>query len=803
MSLDARTQGAPGYTGQPLIKLNGSGINDNGLRITGNSSTVAGFAIVGFNGDGIRIEGDQNLVVANVIGIDPVTLGQSPVGGDGVEIAGGNNNRIGGASASEHNVIAYSSGYGIQVTGSASGNALLGNSTAGSGLAQINLGNPGTEANDALDADSGSNSLQNFPVLTSAHADQNGTQVIGSLASAASTTYRIEFFQGFVASADNRGDARRFLGATTVTTDGSGNASFNTVLDAWVNGGEIVTATATVDLGGGNYGNTSAFAQNVTATSSGVIVVNTASNSVNGNTSSIAALQSSPGTDSRISLAEAITAANNTANGGTPDLIAFDIFDLGTPTITPTSALPTITNAVIIDGSTQPALFDGLQRIVLDGNNLAASGLTLGSAADGSTIRGLVIRDFGNNGILIQSGSDNHLIVDNYIGSLTDIGTSAGAGEANGSNGITIYGSGTTVGGSVAGQGNVLSGNGNDGVMIDGGTNNIVQGNFIGVDVSGTSALSNGADGLRIMNSANGNLIGGTVAGAGNVISANGDYGILVWGSNANTIQGNFIGTDTTGTLVLGNNTTGIDLGSTSSGNLVGGTAAGAGNTIAYNTSGGGLGILVGASATGNALLANSIYQNGDLGIDLNGDGVTANDAGDGDTGANGLQNYPVLTSASSSGGNTTIVGTLNSNASTTLRVEFFSSAAADPTGNGEGKVYLGFTTVTTDGSGNAVINATLIGVTVTAGHFVTATATVDLGGGNYGSTSEFGANVVATADSQAPVIAFGGGDIGFTENASAVFIDTAPPLRMPTRRTSTPATWSSTSRPMAAARIA
>ncbi|MCA8836461.1 MAG: hypothetical protein K8963_01220, partial [Proteobacteria bacterium] len=144
-----------------------------------------------------------------------------------------------------------------------------------------------------------------------------------------------------------------------------------------------------------------------------------------------------------------------------------------------------------------------------------------------------------------------------------------------------------------------------------------------------------------------------------------------------------------------------------------------------------------------NSILGNAIYSNTSIGIDLGNDNVTVNDAGDGDTGANNLQNFPVLASASTDGSNLNVVGTFNSTASTTYRLEFFASTTADGTGYGEAERYLGFATVTTDGSGNATFNTTLA-ATVGLGEFVTATATVDLGGGNYGSTSEFAANMAA-----------------------------------------------------------
>lgn len=420
------------------------------------------------------------------------------------------------------------------------------------------------------------------------------------------------------------------------------------------------------------------------------------------------------------------------------DTITFNIAGAGVHTINVASALPTITDSIVIDGWSEPD-FSSTPVIVLDGNNLSADGLRLSATADGSTIRGLVIRDFNGDGIEISAGSDNNTIVGNYLGSLTDTGLDAGASEANSLNGLKVLGANNTIGGTTAGAGNVLSGNNDCGITITGAaaTGNVVQGNLIGTNATGTAVIANSVDGILIDVNATNNTIGGTTAAARNIISGNVDDGIeLDNGAAGNIVRGNFIGTDITGTVDFGNQSDGVLVNASTFNNQIGGTAAGAGNTIAFNAA---IGVdQISSSAAGNSVLGNSIHSNGALGIDLIGDGVTANDAGDGDTGANNLQNYPTLTSARTDDFSTvTVSGTLNSTAGSTFRIEFFASTSADASGFGEGERYLGFADVLTNSSGNANFSQALA-ASVMAGEVITATATNSA----TGDTSEFSASI-------------------------------------------------------------
>ena len=491
------------------------------------------------------------------------------------------------------------------------------------------------------------------------------------------------------------------------------------------------------------------------------------------------------------SLEQAILDSNNNAGA---DMISFNIPGAGPHTITPTSQLPLIFGTVTIDGTTQnPGA--GTPQIVINGaSQPGGAGLTVLAAS--TTIRGLVVNGFKGTGIdLSASGC---ILQGNFIGT-----NAAGTGaQGNFDPGITINQSGNTIGGTAAAARNIISGNIGNGILMANAfaSGNQILGNFIGTTVSGASPLGNGTDNIAIVN-ASGNTIGGTATGAGNVISASAGVGIRLLVASSTTIQGNRIGTNAAGSADFGNESGGIDIldganntigggaadsenvisgngfsglninGSPSTGNIVKrnligvqangvsalgndldgvaigssagnttvGGAAGEGNLIAFN---GAVGVFV-ESGSGHSIQRNSIFSNFGLGIDLAPAGVTANDNLDGDSGANGLQNFPVLTAASTSGSGSNVQGTLNSTPSSSFTLHFYTSATGDPSGFGEGQTFLDSAVVNTNASGIATFNLNFAG-SVTPGHVVTATAT-----NAAGSTSEFSQTraITGTAD--------------------------------------------------------
>jgi hypothetical protein len=345
-------------------------------------------------------------------------------------------------------------------------------------------------------------------------------------------------------------------------------------------------------------------------------------------------------------------------------------------------------------------------------------GVDIRSGASGNVVSDNLISGNGGGVTIRGSGTMNNTLSGNKIG--TDVsGTLALPNTASLGVFIRQGASGNTI------SNNLISGNSGRGIGIGDGpsNNNRVIGNYIGTNISGTLPIGNAWTGVTIGMGGQYNVIGGNTPEEHNLISGNGNYGVQIFSSGTmyNTVSGNYIGTDVSGTAAISNAWDGVAIGDGAQYNVIGGdTTPGAGNIIAFNV---GDGVALAPDVLNTPVLSNTIFSNGGLGIDLGGDGVTPNDPGDGDTGANNLQNFPVLTSAISDAASTTIEGTLNSMPNTTFRLEFFSNTACDPSGFGEGETLLGSTTVATDGSGDASFTVAFLTL-VPEGQFVTATAT-------------------------------------------------------------------------------
>ena len=317
------------------------------------------------------------------------------------------------------------------------------------------------------------------------------------------------------------------------------------------------------------------------------------------------------------SLRKAITDANNNAG---LDIIQFNIPGPGVKTISPQSPLPYIGDPVIIDGTTQPG-YSGMPLIELDGTS-AGTALGLNISAGNSTIKGLIINRFSDSGILLWLGGGN-VIEASFIG--TDATGKIDLG--NGGSGIAINSPNNKIGNSQGGI-NVISGNSMSGIIISGvsSSGNTIVNNFIGTSVDGNIAIENGIAGVYIQNSTF-VKVGGTLTGEQNVISGNHDAGISIRGSSTESIlvQGNIIGTESSGFLPLGNMKSGIEIlpevstTGTPSYITIGGTIPSAKNIISGNIGGGVAFFQDGIGGIGNMIIGNLI------GTNVNGTGNVAN----------------------------------------------------------------------------------------------------------------------------------------------------------------------------------
>jgi IPT/TIG domain len=390
------------------------------------------------------------------------------------------------------------------------------------------------------------------------------------------------------------------------------------------------------------------------------------------------------------------------------------------------------------DGSANDTITGNFLGTDPTGNSSASSGTPLNIVtSNGTTIGGTApsarnVLSSLSQGILLNSSS-NCIVQGNYIGV-----NAAGTGALSSDPGILVTqgASNNLIGGTETGAGNVIGFFNASGIEVGengGNTNgNIIQGNRIGTNAAGTAGLGSNGYGVIISGGA-GNLVGGTDPAAGNLISGVQIDGIILSSSQSETvIQGNRIGTDVTGTLPIPNGNFGIEVSvfTSSTSGTIGGTAAGAGNIIAFNL---GAGVSVCCANTGWRIVGNSIFSNG-LGIDLLGaPGPSPNDSGDADDGGNHVQNFPVLATVTT-GASTHVTGAFHATTpSTTFDLHFYANpaCAARPREFLQGKTYLGTAQATTDSSGNALFDVVLPATEVGARVSVTATDPL-------GDTSEF-----------------------------------------------------------------
>jgi titin len=769
--IDGTTQ--TGYSSAPLIQINGAGIgaNGDGLMIEGGGSIILGLAIYQCKRDGIRISGlGTNTIQACYLGTD--ARGTNVLGNQeaGIYIFRSSANLIGGKSAQMRNVISGNA-HGVCIDDSGqpslgSGNVVQGNYIGTTAAGTMSLGN----TNNGV-----------YIISAPGNLIGGGTPGAGNLISG-------NFLSGIYISGS--GAVSNVVSGNLIGTDVTGTSSLSNGLDGitlygastnWIGGtspgarnilsgnnargvliinADIVNATGNVIQG--NYIGTDVNGLiAVPNGTNGVLISGVSGNLVGGPTAAARNLISG---NLKSGIFVTQTGASNNCLQG--NFIGTD--QSGTKALPNTFSGITLNGASstlvggsnaacgnLISGNLQNGIFiqtasgganqlqgnligtDVTGHLAISNHN---SGIWIESA--GNLIGGPgaaacnLISGNANNGIYLNgTGASNNVVQGNYIG--TDI--SGSTALANGASGLYsgVFANGAplnTVGGSQPGTGNLISGNGDKGISLNGSGSfgNVIQGNYIGADQGGTKALRNTNGGIYLYNAPS-NTIGGTDAGAGNLISGNNADGIYVSAANNTVIQGNFIGTRADGVTALGNLWHNIEFLNNSSYGLVGGMAPAADNHIAFTRTPQYDGVRIRPGSVGNKILRNSFFSNG--AGSTNGLGICVGPVG---VNTNGL---PVFTMAvGGASGGLAVRGSLASTPNTTFQLQLYANVSPHISAYGEGFRWLGATNITTDAAGRASFSLSL-NATIATGQYLSATVT-----DSTNNTSEFAADIQVQA---------------------------------------------------------
>ena len=697
----------------------GIGIFVPGANTIGGTAAGAGNVISGNAFDGISLQSgpdiiigptSNNLIQGNKIGTNQFGTKAIPNLGQGISLSPSTENTIGGAAPGAGNIISGNAQSGIVIRGMS---AAIGTDVQNSNnnVVQGNLIGVGT-AGTAV-----ANGMDGIQLL----GDENFTTIGGTSSGTGNTISGNSRYGIYIPQGGPQGSAGLIEGNRIGT-----NLAGTTAVPNGVNGIDIVhDFYGRVSVGGLVAGAANIVSGN---TQDGIEIDDISASKIVGNkigTDVSGAVAVPNGVDGvYLSGGGGAGAVATIANQVMGNLVSGNI-RVGVLLMGRLSSANLVQGNVIGLSQAGGKLPNGQDGVALEGgaNGNAIGGFTAGAS---NTISGN-----GRFGVYV----DGSTTMDNYIQG-NFIGTSADGmtAEGNALDGVAVFDGANhnLIGNTAPDPPNVISGNGRDGIFMDGaGPTNTVEGNLIGLNAAGSAALPNHGTGVALAYTPN-TFVGTRTSGAGNVISGNLEGVVLVGlGTTGNVVEANLIGTDKTGNAAVANTVFGVDVLGGASGNVIGGTDHLLANTIAFN---GRTGVVIGSSindtaTTGNAVLGNSIFSNAFQGIDLGNDGPTANTPGGPHLGPNHLQNFPVIRSVTASGSGTAITVALNSTPGHGFRIELFADA------DGQGRTFLGAGSVATDGNGNggtivtvATAFASLVGQRITA----TATDTTT------GDTSEF-----------------------------------------------------------------
>ena len=700
--LDAGTQPTNSNPNGPEILLHGAlaqqlGTYASGLKFTGTNCTARGLIINGFSSFSVLMSGPgavSNTLAGcylgvNASGTSAVTNGVVPL-----QIANGATfNTVGGPLATDRNVIAGSSFHGLiirdagtrnnMVRGNyigvnAAGTAALPNTWAG-----IQIYN-GAQSNHIGGPTSGSRNIISGNLLQGVSI--SGTNTTGNVVDG---NYLGLNPAGLAAIPNSWAGVEIFGGATGNAVGSASPGVRNVISGNSLHGVSLSGAGTSANIVQGNYIGLNAPGTAVVPNNSvGVVIFNGAQ-----------ANQVGTAGGGNVICGNGDQGVSIQGTGTKDNIIAGNYIGVAADGVTPFG-----------NTSAGVAISAGAQSNLVGGTSIATRNLI-----SGNQMQGVVIADANTRG---------NVVAGNYIG----VNAAGTAALGNLWSGVNLFNGpdANRIGGTAPGAGNVISGNVSQGVLLQlpGTRDNSVQGNFIGLNAAGNAAVANGSSGVQINSGPTANLIGGG-PNARNFISGNGNYGVAIdTGSAANLVQGNTIGLNATNGAAIPNTWAGVVLYNGAVSNQIGGVTPGAANLIAGSLEDGVR--LFAATTTNNSVRGNSIFNSSGVGIALYNN-------------ANLSAVAPVLTSAVLTT-NTTVTGTLNSTASTTFQIDFYSDAPL--TGSAEGMTYLGSRSVTTSAGGTVGFTNSL-GALVPAGRAITASATDPAG-----NTSRLSSGVPVTVTS-------------------------------------------------------
>ncbi|MBC7797143.1 MAG: carboxypeptidase regulatory-like domain-containing protein [Pyrinomonadaceae bacterium] len=722
----------------------------------------------------------ENVVIGNDIGLTLNGNLPADFSVNGIEISGGaSQNRIGGTSANETNFIDSFFSYGIFITNNSNGNSVKRNLISGCnvGVGIVAASNNLIGGEIGNDASTNRNVIGENEVGIFVGDNPNPESFVGenetdkdvfkwrklknprTVKAVAATTQTLNnrINGNFIGIAGNLEDFGNQIGidvrAAENTLIGTGGIGFNNFIGGNINEGILLEKDALRNKVQGNFIGTDITGTTLKPNRDGVLIEgseNQISNNVISGNNEYGVSVNRGSENDPIPSGNVINNNRIGTNGGNANLV-----------------IPNDESGILLNGTNNSVtsnLISGNTRYGIDvRNNLnnirdnkIGTDLT-GNSAIANGEGGIIVSGSSNNftsntisgnanaGITIirdLSVSPNYpasnVLQQNYIGT----NSNGSAPVPNTQVGIVIAdgANNNLIGGATSNAGNVISGNGFDGITIMFGLQtgaiapyqNRIQGNFIGTNSSGTAAVANPRHGISIIGG-NETLIGGfggDIPFARNIISGNGGDGIrLQNGAARNRVSGNYIGTKADGVSSLGNVGKGVFIGVGAVNTIIGGTETNSGNTVAFN---GDSGIGLSSDAgNGNLIDPNSIFSNAGLGIDIGENGNTPNDLHDVDAGANNLQNYPEIVSKRIINNELIVNFKVDSAPANSaygangIYVEFFK---ADSSGEGERFLGFDFYTVAEYNNGSPVAKEINLGdvsiLGITASDKLTSTAT-------------------------------------------------------------------------------